>query len=767
MIDVLDTIKQAYDESTTQVDKIVFNGQEHRISNVQYYDDVYEEGNIFGTVIAKGLDFEIENTMDLEGQEIEYLTGIMVDGITQWISLGNFIIQDVQPNDTTNIVKVTAMDYMLKTNIPYVSELNYADGTVTLTDVLQEVCTKSGLTLATTSFTNSTFIVDSNQFAEGTLNRQVIQAVAQISGTVAKVRNNQLYLINPNTITEVSKIFTLNSYEEAEIKRATHPINLVSLGMVDVEGENITLRDETSIEEDGENSLIINDNPFAYTQAKREQLITALFDAIKGFEYKSYSFKCQGLPYLETLDKIQFIDKEKNTYDSYVFRFNYKSPNGLESTIEAPSITKATVAYQNIPDALEIAKRTEIIVDKQNQKIESVISNVTEQNNKISQVTQTVDELNSKIQDIADITTFGESMYAKVELDSINESEPIQITVKPTVENISYLYPHENLFPSDDLYLKDRKIRFTNKTDNTYIDYILPDDLLIAPDGTYDEFYLGYDEQVCQITKRCQYNADGTVSKLEQEQIISYNYPKIELKDGDYTIELLGYANAYLNVRMMAQNIYTTQFATKAEVKSEISQKADEVNISVDKKLSNYSTTTQMNAAINAKANEINLEVGKKVNNEDFTGANFMLGINNDTSSAVIKADKVSLSGKKIDLTSDNISITSNNFNVDSEGNVSCNNANIKGTVESSDGNIGGWTINNEGLTNGRVFVKNDGSSTIYTVADLIVIRGFITGRDGFELSEAMKRHYDLNGDGEVTAVDYQLLQNLIGIRMN
>ena len=655
MIDVLDTIKQAYDKSTTQVDKIVLNGQEYRISNVQYYDDVYEEGNIFGTAIAKGLDFEIENTMDLEGQEIEYLTGIIIDGTTQWISLGNFIVQDVQPNDTTNIAKVTAMDYMLKSNIPYASELNYSDGTVTLLDVLQEVCDKSGIILATVDFTNSTFIVDSNQFAEGTLNRQVIQAVAQMSGTVAKIRNNQLYLINPNAITEVSKIFTLNSYEEAEIKRATHPINLVSLGMADVEGENITLRDETSIEKDGENSLVINDNPFAYTQEKREQLITALFNVVKGFEYKSYSFKCQGLPYLQTLDKIQFKDKEGNIYDSYIFKFNFKSPNGLKSTLEAQSITKATVAYQNVPDALEIAKRTEIIVDKQNQKIEGVISNVTEQNQKISQVTQTVDELNSKIQDIADITTFGESMYAKVELDGINESEPIQITVKPTVENISYLYPHENLYPSDDLFLKDRKIRFTNEsleeTDpNKYIDYILPDDLLIAPDGTYDEFYLGYDEQVCQITKRCQYNADGTVSKLEQEQIIALppnEYPKIELKDGDYTIELLGYTNAYLSIRLMAQNIYTTQFATKAEVKSDISQTAQEVNISVDKKLENYSTTTQMRSEINATANAINLEVGKKVNNEDFNGANIMLAINNDASSAQINADKISLKRKR------------------------------------------------------------------------------------------------------------------------
>lgn len=43
--------------------------------------------------------------------------------------------------------------------------------------------------------------------------------------------------------------------------------------MSQVEGENITLRDEESIAEDGENCLAINDNPFAYTQEKEKNLL--------------------------------------------------------------------------------------------------------------------------------------------------------------------------------------------------------------------------------------------------------------------------------------------------------------------------------------------------------------------------------------------------------------------------------------------------------------------------------------------------------------
>ena len=44
---------------------------------------------------------------------------------------------------------------------------------------------------------------------------------------------------------------------------------------------------------------------------------------------------------------------------------------------------------------------------------------------------------------------------------------------------------------------------------------------------------------------------------------------------------------------------------------------------------------------------EVKIEVGKKVDEEEFTGANFILGINNDISGATIEADKVSFKRKR------------------------------------------------------------------------------------------------------------------------
>lgn len=609
MISVSQAVKNAYNQSTTQTDKIILNGTEYKINNVEYIDDTYLDGNIFGTAIARQLSFEIE-ACDIEKQEFEYLTGIEVNGNIQWISLGNFITQDTQESDTIGMIKVEAMDYMLKTNIVYKSLLHYSDGTVTLYDVLQEACQLAGLNLGTISITNGSFIVDSNQFEEGTLVRQVIQAVAQISGTVAKIKNNNsLYFINPNQVTTVSKVFTTNDYHNIDIKRYTHPINTVILGMKDVEGENVTLRDETSVAQYGENKIVFNDNPFAYTEAKRTQLITALFNAIKGFEYKSYEIKGQSYPYMESLDKIQFKDKNENIYNSYIFRFNYKSPNGLESTTEAPSITDATVKYENIMGAEEIAKRTELIVDKQNQQITSVIENVGVQDQKIAQVTQSLEELSSQISDISEITESQETSTGTLHFENINQSEPIRIVIHPTGTNIAKLHPSPSLKPKVGLKIKTRILRFTNTTTSEVFNYEIPDDLLYYDSENYDEFILNYEGLSCVINKKCKWNADGTVGLLASTRTDEYTFPHIELTDGDYIVQVIQYSNAYIFARLMVQNYYTTQFATKAELNSEISQTKEEIDLSVNQTLSNYSTINEMNSAINLKANQINSEV--------------------------------------------------------------------------------------------------------------------------------------------------------------
>ena len=102
--------------------------------------------------------------------------------------------------------------------------------------------------------------------------------------------------------------------------------------------------------------------------------------------------------------------------------------------------------------------------------------------------------------------------------------------------------------------------------------------------------------------------------------------------------------------------------------------------------LGDYATNNKVDTAVGAlnqkietTATGINIEVAKKLDKNEFTHANIVLAINDNTSAVLINGDKISLAGKILNLTSDDITIDSTNFKVDKNGNVVMNNASVNG----------------------------------------------------------------------------------------
>ena len=124
-------------------------------------------------------------------------------------------------------------------------------------------------------------------------------------------------------------------------------------------------------------------------------------------------------------------------------------------------------------------------------------------------------------------------------------------------------------------------------------------------------------------------------------------------------------------------------YTTTNEMSSAINQKAEQIEQTVSKKLTEYATgekleevVTELNSSIVTKADEItstvsksyatkgeldtakseikqttdniNLEVGKKVNNSDYTSAQILLMLNDDNSEVKIKGDKIDIDGKAV-----------------------------------------------------------------------------------------------------------------------
>lgn len=375
-------------------DYIVIKGTTDRIYLwFNLYDDCYKDGNFIQNFIMKRIEFDYSDiNVDFKQKEFKAFKEFMLeDGSWESIDYGSFVVYDIKESDTKENIKVTAYDYGLKFAKSYKSELNYSSGTVTMLNVLEECCIMCDVEYDFTEFENSGVIVDSNQF-DGAQFGSVISAIAGISCNFAKIVDDKLKLIFTNA-TDI--VIATNDYSEFEDKRDINPITVVGLGVSNIEGENITMRWEDGIQDHGENYLMVLDNPFAYTQDKREELITEIYNKAKGFGYSSMTLKNCQYPYIEVGDLVTVKNKSGESIQTIILKINIE---GVEISFESPSITKASVEYENPVTAIDIAKRTEIVVNKQDQTIQSVASLVEGNNTKISQITQNIDNVNINLQ---------------------------------------------------------------------------------------------------------------------------------------------------------------------------------------------------------------------------------------------------------------------------------------------------------------------------------------------------------------------------------
>lgn len=328
--------------------------------------NAFNDRNFIGTFNLKSLSFETENNVDFKNKEFEYYKQVN----NEHFKIGTFITTEVKDSDTNELVEVTAMDYGLKFAIPYETELDYDGGEVTMQDVLDEILENVDIELSSESQTlrNGSFIVDSNQFVNSEMYGDVISAIAGINGMFAIITyEDKLKFLTTEETNEV-----IEDYTELDDKRDTHPITIVQLGMSQVQGVSVEERWEAGVTQYGEHYLILNDNPFAYTMEKRQQLAGNILEQVKGLGYSSFESKFAFKPYLEIGDKIKFRNKAGELVDSIVLKID---TDYEDITLSAPSIADATVDYSVI-DTERIARRAEIIANQATGEIEMVTRQV-------------------------------------------------------------------------------------------------------------------------------------------------------------------------------------------------------------------------------------------------------------------------------------------------------------------------------------------------------------------------------------------------------
>lgn len=566
--------------------------------------------------------------------------------------MATLVIDNIEEDDYSYTYTLT--DKMVNLEFYYDASLIFVNGHTTLLDIALDICSKAGITLATTDFRGYDKDISWNDNTRTA--REYIGYIAELNGGYAQIgEDGRLYFLKQKTnAVKTIGIDDCKDFKIGERKEITRVV--YELGTLKYE-----YGDETG------NTLYLNSDNVFITEASE---VEAIYNEIQGFVF--YNFTTTDCPIDFNIKAGQVItisdgENEYPTIAGYELAFYGEWYGGYSLDVESTKQEETQVISTD-----KKIKNLKIIVDREANRLTQLVQETSEQNERMDK-----------------------EGYGTLSFEGIKKGEPIYIKIYPRYEDICYLYPSNKLYPSPTLYPYGRKVKFENTTTGRIIYYELPCDLFYYDEIHYDEFILDYECKTCIVNKRVGFNTTtGEKYLLEDTQIITYEYPAIRLENGDYTITVLTSEDAYIQVKLVLQ------FITKTEMNTAIEQTAESIELNVDKKLEEYSTTTEMNSAINVKAGEItssvsetlkkytddeiveakseikqttdsiSLKVEEKLDEDDFTGANIMLAINNDSSSASINADKISLSGKTINLTSDNMAISSNHFNVDNNGNT-------------------------------------------------------------------------------------------------
>ena len=824
---------------------------------------VPDEGFIGGTVAKRvtGNLNNVDSTFSIQDREFELYMGVdLENGTTEYIKYGTFIVQKPEDNQVTDNTSFEALDYMIKLNLPWTDRMTYP---CTLKQLFDDLVAQSGLSTTVTSFLNQDFIVENNQFEDGTTMREVLKAIAQVAFNWARVDENNNIVMDFEKKDDIAETLTVDNYYNFSKQDSYGPINVIVLRNSQIEGENVTIKDEESIKagkgknkfdkdnikyiegyylndsgeeiEDenwqytdyikvdtyditlskisdelpsicgydenknfikgakynnqssvtlsstekikyvrfsvkkdwltykenyhtlnfpifigdypyigniqleygkeeteyesfipnGETELVIADNPFAYAQSKRQELIGA-GSSLFGLTYVPMSMDMIGYIYLNCKDKIRAINLNNETFDTYLLNHTITYEGTTSDSMESPAMTKTETQYQFTAPIEQLLKRTEILVDKANQTIQLITEQQTDFSKQISSIVIDLDGITEEVNSLY-------NFYKEVE--DVNEIFLEDCLPTSIVEFKAYpspisdvLYPSTTLYPSSNLYPKKAgdgvTIVFAGRTRAAEGEMIYPSTTLYPSsnlysigdsstkeftfyfgeplriyNNVYDEFNIIFNEETgyceAKVIRRLNYeNGQYYILDTPQEQHIANL--TMELFKGNNYVYLKEYNNWRIYAKYIFNNELNTEFATKVESKTEIRRTADEINLEVSKKVNE----DEVIAAINLSPEIIKI-LANNLQLEGFTSINGNFTIDEEGN---MICNDATINGAVI--------ANGENFSVDTEGNVVCKSASMENVVCEN------FTIKNSIIQEGFIELKSDSGEASFSVTD-------------------------------------------------
>lgn len=382
------------------------------------------------------------------------------------------------------------------------------------------------------------------------------------------------------------------------MEKSIGPINSIVLSRA-AGSDNIYKKDQDSIEANGLCEIKISDNQIMNNN-DRSQFLQEIADNLFGIEYYLNDYVSTGVMYYDLLDMYN-VEIFGKTYNCLMLNDEQVITQGLEENIHTERPETSETDYKKADTTDKKINKTNLIVDKQGQKIEGVISQIGDRSEKTTTITADIDGLNSKVTNIADLTNTVSGLKT-ITLENCVEGKLLELNIIGNNTGLgNFLYPANDLYPSDTLYPRgDSRIIVTDKDGNKQVYELGIMDVLRQKNNVYDEYILK--DGKAQIIRRI--NKDGSIK--DNEEVENLGEYMIYLKEGNNTIEIQNYS-AQIRAKFAIKSDYTDVFATRVEMNSEIKQTADSINLEVRKKVDENEVISK----INQSAEQIQIEADK------------------------------------------------------------------------------------------------------------------------------------------------------------
>ena len=230
---------------------------------------------------------------------------------------------------------------------------------------------------------------------DGITYRDIFQQIAQATGSTCIIHDDKVYF---KPLTNTGESLTYDNLFKLKLEALYGEINSVVLSRAQIEGENVSLKNDASIQTNGLTEFKIESNEII--DKDRENAITPIFDALYGISYYPFEATTEGLGWYEIGDNITIVNDLGEEFKTSLFNYTITIDGSVKETLKTTAESKTQTQYQYATTvAKQIQKNTEIIVNKQEQYIKSLVEEKEDDINKrFTAIEQDIENINFSVQ---------------------------------------------------------------------------------------------------------------------------------------------------------------------------------------------------------------------------------------------------------------------------------------------------------------------------------------------------------------------------------